>query len=141
MRRFRAATLVVWVCLLLQLSGTAVAVGTVLCVASDGHVALEVAHGGTCVTEARRHHDGAEHDDAALDDLCGEHPCTDIALAETPWRSMLRSGEALAAPHAVIASVLPGSTDPVAIRFSRGDGRPLRPDPRLHDRRTIVLRN
>jgi hypothetical protein len=143
-RRFRATTLLVWLCLLLQLSGTAIAFGTVLCVASDGHVVLEVAHPGSCVTEARRHHDAAAHDEdtheAALGEHCGQHPCTDIALGQTAWRG-LRSPDALATPHALIARLLPVATDPVAIRASIGDGLPPRPDARIHDRRTIVLRN
>jgi hypothetical protein len=144
-RRSHATKLLVWLCLLLQLSGTAIAFGTVLCVASDGHVALEVAHPGSCATETRRHHDPAAHDedthDAVLGEHCGEHPCTDIALGQTAWRSMLRSPDALAAPHGLIARLLPAATDPVAIRASIGGGLPPRPDARVHDRRTIVLRN
>src|SRR5205085_7250580 len=72
-----------WLCLVLQLVGAGATFGQVLCVATDGHVALEIAHAGTCDTEARRHH-GEEPAGIAA---CAEHGCTDIAFSQPALRS------------------------------------------------------
>ena len=70
-------------CLVLQLVGAVTTFGRVLCVATDGHVAVEIAHAGVCDTEARRHH-GEEPAGIAA---CAEHGCTDIAFSQPALRS------------------------------------------------------
>jgi hypothetical protein len=137
-RRLRPLRTIAWLCLLLQLSGGAMAFGTVLCVASDGHLAVETAHAGACETETRRHHD--EHG-AGLTDACSGHPCVDIALAETAGRASTRTGdELLAGPSPV--DVLPQASGVAATTWHRqGRGTPTTDDPRLVAHRTVVLRN
>ena len=67
-----------WFCLSLQLLAAALTFGRVLCVASDGHVAFELAHAGACQAEARRH-GSDEHAGVRTN---SDHPCTDIALSQ-----------------------------------------------------------
>jgi hypothetical protein len=79
----RALAPLAWLCLVLQLVGAAATFGRVLCVATDGHVAVEIAHAGACDTETRRHH-GEEPTGIAA---CSEHGCTDIAFSQPAVRS------------------------------------------------------
>jgi hypothetical protein len=118
------------VCLLLQLTGAALAFGRVLCVASDGHVVVEVAHAGSCETETRRHHD---RDEPGALRGCGDHPCTDVALSHPAWHGRSRALDDATAPYAtvvphaieatavatVVTTPSPGPHDPVALRARR----------------------
>lgn len=135
-RCLRPIRTIAWLCLLLQLGGAASAFEAVLCVASDGHIAVEAAHAGTCETEARRHHDDRE----GLADACGDHPCTDIALGETAWRTLERSLDGVLGTPALIA-LLPPPTAVATAAASPADRAAAGPDPRLVARRTVVLRN
>ncbi|MCW5890876.1 MAG: hypothetical protein KIT14_10010 [bacterium] len=138
MLRLRPIRVIAWLCLLLQLGGAALAFETVLCVASDGHVALETAHAGTCEAEARRHHE-ADHD-AGLGAPCNGHPCTDIALGETAGRALSRAGDDVVATPALVGLVPPPAVatpaaQPLLTRATAGS------EARLVARRTVVLRN
>lgn len=140
--RLRPLRTIAWLCLLLQLGGAALAFETVLCVASDGHVALEAAHAGTCETEARRHHESLpDPHGPGLTDPCGDHPCVDIALGETPGRALSRAGdERLAAPSLI--GLLPATPAIAAASWRPAPQRtPTGDDARLVARRTVVLRN
>ena len=54
--------------------------GVALCVADDGHVAIETAHGNSpCFTDSRRHHGAGEGLGCAES---GYHPCSDFSLSE-----------------------------------------------------------
>jgi hypothetical protein len=86
-----------WLCLVLQLVGAGATFGRVLCVATDGHVALEIAHAGTCDTETRRHHG----DERAGIAACAEQGCVDIAFSEPALRS---SHDEIAPPPALATS-------------------------------------
>lgn len=126
-------------CLLLQLSGVALAFEKVLCVAPDGHVALEVAHAGLCETETRRHHAAAH--DSGVGTPCGDHPCTDIALGQTAWRAIPRGGDGDPAAPSLI-TVLPSiAAATVVLPPPPRAGAAPWSESRLRARRTIVLRN
>ncbi len=119
-----------WLCLVLQLVGAGATFGRVLCVATDGHVALEIAHGGVCDTEARRHH-GEEPAGIAA---CAEHGCIDIAFSEPALRSShdeIASPPALAASPVVAHASLITSTPPPPIAVS--------PSGDVRARRSVVL--
>jgi hypothetical protein len=95
-----------WLCLVLQLVGAAATFGRVLCVATDGHVALEIAHAGTCDAEARRHH-GEEPAGIAA---CADHGCIDIAFSQPALRS---SHDEIAPALALVASLVMAHAAPV----------------------------
>jgi hypothetical protein len=77
-------------CLVLQLASAVTAAGRVLCLAADGHVAIEVAHAGSCETEAIRHHGAA---DAGLATECTDHSCIDVPVSQLSWRDESRHDE------------------------------------------------
>jgi hypothetical protein len=127
----RALARLSWLCLILQLVGAAATFGRVLCVATDGHVAVEIAHAGACDTETRRHH-GEEPAGIAA---CAEHGCTDIAFSQPALRSS----------HDEIAPTPVLSTSPVVTLASSVAWTPARPsavspsDDAVRARRSIVL--
>jgi hypothetical protein len=126
----RALAPLAWLCLVLQLVGAAATFGRVLCVATDGHVALEVAHGGVCDTEARRHHGEEPAGIAAC-----EHGCIDIAFSQPA----LRSSHDEIAPAPVLAPS-PGvaQTSPAAWALPRPSA--VSPsDDAVRTRRSVVL--
>lgn len=71
----------VWAAVVMQLcSGLAWACGLMVCVAADGHIALEPSHARTsCRADFDRHHPG-EPDSLALD--TDGHGCRDIMLGQ-----------------------------------------------------------
>ena len=80
----RRSIFTVWLCLLAQLFAAPIwASGLTLCVADDGHVALERGHPDRyCATDLARHHPG----ETAAD--CGDptaHRCKDLPLLEAGW--------------------------------------------------------
>jgi hypothetical protein len=92
-----------------------------ICIAADGHTAVEVAHAARgCRTEVERHHPGA----GATYDL-GQHPCVDIVLAQPSLRSapgadvLALCGAAL--PFVGLATA-PGRGGPQGLPPSRLDG-------------------
>ena len=103
----RALARLSWFCLVLQLVGAAATFGRVLCVAADGHVAIEIGHAGACDTEARRHH-GEEPTGIAA---CAEHGCIDIAFSQPALRS---SHDEIAPAPALVPSPLVAHASPVA---------------------------
>jgi len=119
-----------WLCLVLQLVGAGATFGRVLCVATDGHVALEIAHGGVCDTEARRHHGEEPAGIAAC-----EHGCIDIAFSQPALRSS----------HDEIAPTPALSTSRVVTLASPVAWTPARPsavspsDDAVRARRSVVL--
>ena len=127
----RALARLSWLCLVLQLVGAGATFGRVLCVATDGHVAVEVAHAGTCDTEARRHH-GEEPAGIAA---CAEHGCIVIAFSQPALRSS----------HDEIAPTLALTASPVVAHASPLASAPLRPsavspsDDAVRARRSVVL--
>ena len=99
-----------WFCLVLQLTAAAATFGRVLCVAADGHVALEVAHPGSCETETRRHHPLSP---AGITLKCSDHPCTDIAVWQRALQPQPRADDdhtssqvAVILPHHIIEASL-----------------------------------
>jgi hypothetical protein len=127
----RALARLSWLCLVLQLVGAGATFGRVLCVATDGHVAVVIGHAGACDTEARRHH-GEEPTGIAA---CAEHGCMDIAFSLPALRS---SHDAIAPTPALVAS-------PLVAHAARVAWAPSRPsavspsDDAVHARRSIVL--
>ena len=86
MRLRHSNILATLVCVLLQLGvATSFAQGLVLCVADDGHVAVELSHvAARCVADYRRHHPEPLSDMGS--DL-DSHACTDTVLGSAPaWR-------------------------------------------------------
>jgi hypothetical protein len=127
----RALAPLAWLCLVLQLVGAAATFGRVLCVATDGHVALEIAHAGACDTETRRHH-GEEPTGIAA---CAEHGCTDIAFSQPALRS---SHDEIAPTPALTASPLVAHASPIVC----GPARPSVVSPSgdaISARRSVVL--
>jgi hypothetical protein len=127
----RALARLSWLCLVLQLVGAATMFGRVLCVATDGHTAVEIAHAGACETEARRHH-GEEPAGIAA---CAEHGCTDIAFSQPALRS---SHDEIAPTPALVAS--PGATH--ASRVACAPSRPSAAsshEDTVRARRSVVL--
>jgi hypothetical protein len=120
-----------WLCLVLQLVGAAATFGRVLCVATDGHVAVEIAHAGVCDTEARRHH-GEEPAGIAA---CAEHGCTDIAFSQPALRS---SHDEIAPTPALSTSPVVTLASPVAWTAARPSA--VSPsDDAVRARRSVVL--
>lgn len=134
--RSRALVYVTWLCMLMQLSGTAFAVGREICVGADGHLAVEVAHVGECETESRRHHDDTRtHADAG----CAQHPCTDVALSE-PSRASVGGPESTIAPRltAMITTLPEPGIGWRSLAAVHGDAG-LATRGALRARRTVVL--
>lgn len=132
----RAGRTVAWLCLVLQLVGGAWALGRMLCVAADGHVAIELVHSGACDVEARRHHRGPQSD---LARGCQDHSCTDIALVDASTRP---SSELSVLPVAsTLAWTLPSGTQVSTSAMRRlGDvDRYVSWDASPHSRQSIVL--
>jgi hypothetical protein len=69
-----------WLALVAQLCVGSVATGQLVCVADDGHVAIELPHVGECVQEIERHH-GSGVPAPGLRAACDEHGCADVTLA------------------------------------------------------------
>lgn len=74
----RALQTIASICLVIHAVGAVWTLDRTLCVASDGHVTVELAHDGACDAEARRHH-GSRSD---VGRECPGHSCTDVALSE-----------------------------------------------------------
>jgi hypothetical protein len=127
----RALPTIAWLALVLQVVGGAWSLDRMLCVGSDGHVALELAHPGACSVEARRHHHELEHEIAAG---CDDHGCTDIMLSTASARP--ESGQQLAVTPVAIVRTLP----PIApvTRRSWLQAVPVS-DTSHHARQSIVL--
>lgn len=126
---------VAWLCLILQILGGAWALGRMLCIGADGHVAIEVAHAGACEVESRRHH-GHESDVARA---CSEHACTDILLADASTRPSTDTNVAPAA--STLDWLLPTHT-PASVRALRrlgGIDHDVSWDASPHSRQSIVL--
>ena len=112
-RLYKAARVLV----LLQIAVGLTPAGFGLCIAADGHTALEVAHDGLpCLQEVRRHHP----DDAAVDAReIARHPCRCVPLLDTPpFRSSGSMRSALLrvaafAPFALAPVISPGGPSPV----------------------------
>jgi hypothetical protein len=127
----RALARLSWLCLVLQLVGAGATFGRVLCVATDGHVAVEVAHAGACDTETRRHHG----EEPAGIGACAEHGCTDIAFSQPALRTS----------HDEIAPALALTVSPVTTLASPLAWAPTRPsavspsDDAVRARRSVVL--
>jgi len=120
-----------WLCLVLQLVGAAATFGRVLCVATDGHVALEIGHPGACDTEARRHHG----EEPAGIVACAEHGCIDIAFSQPALRS---SHDEIAPTPALAASTVVAHVSPVAWASARPSA--VSPsDDAVRIRRSVVL--
>src|SRR6185369_6430221 len=89
------------ICVALQLVLTGLpASGLVLCRAADGHMALEIAHQGSCLADYHRHHPT----DAPQD--FDEHGCSDTVLSSTPV-SVQRIGTAAAVHPPLLVSLSP----------------------------------
>lgn len=70
------------------LTGIGVERGFALCIAEDGHAAIEVAHlEESCATEVDRHRGPTA---AGLGEL-DRHPCTDVALSQPSLRPSLEA--------------------------------------------------
>ena len=127
----RALARLSWLCLVLQLVGAGATFGRVLCVATDGHVALEIAHAGVCDTETRRHHG----EEPAGIGACAEHGCIDIAFSQPALRSS----------HDEIAPAFALTVSPVVAHASPLAWAPLHPsavspsDDAVRTRRSVVL--
>lgn len=129
-----ARAIALWVLGLQLLAGVFPGSSLVLCIAADGHTAVEAAHvGGRCLSEARRHHPDAT-DAGDLD----QHSCVDVVLAQQP--------QCAATPGAVATDqvpLLPGtriSFCPPSAALSCGTTVPdLASESRLSAHRTIVL--
>lgn len=130
-----AAVARVLVLVLQLLGGILPGSSLVLCVAADGHTAVEVAHAdGRCIADYQRHH-------PEVTDACDldQHACVDGVLSQQPLPSTvardtnaINQGPAL--PDATVAlfppSVAPLHRNTVATRTV---------DSRLSSHRTIVL--
>ncbi len=110
----------------------------VLCVADDGHIALETPHAaGPCLTDYNRHHPRASH----LEVLDLEHHgCTDTLLSQPPAVRDRGASSVHATATRVVAAVLP----PPPPLFSQGacEGRKsvtFLPGSDLTSLRTVVL--
>ena len=119
-----------WLCLVLQLVGAGATFGRVLCVATDGHVAVEIAHGGVCDTESRRHHGEEPAGIAAC-----EHGCTDIAFSQPALRS---SHDEIAPTLAIAPSPDVAHASPCA-SAPRRSGAVSPSDDAIRARRSVVL--
>lgn len=106
-----------------------------LCVAEDGHTALEVAHAEPhCLTDYRRHHPDSDK----VSDF-EQHRCTDIVMSQIPLPSAHFSHLNAALSSASIClseAVFPTATSSVPWQFVDA---PVERDPRLPSLRTVVL--
>jgi hypothetical protein len=88
----------------------------VLCVATDGHVALEIPHAaGPCYTDYDRHH----ADSSRLDIIDIEHHgCRDTLLSQpAAWRNEERAAASMLAPTAAaVLALVP--RPPVPMRYA-----------------------
>jgi hypothetical protein len=92
----------------------------VLCVAADGHIALEMPHAaGPCLTDFNRHHPGAPHLDTFDID---RHGCQDTLLSQPPaWRNEKTASARAVGPSAVAAisspsrSIAPSTGPPTGL--------------------------
>jgi hypothetical protein len=102
MRRTRRVT--AWSAVLLQiLVCIGLASDVVLCIAADGHIALEMPHAaGPCLTDYDRHHPGASRLEGCD---ARNHGCRDTELSQPEaWRDEETAAEsALASPLAAVA--------------------------------------
>jgi hypothetical protein len=124
--------MLVWLALVLQVVSGAWALDRMLCVGSDGHVALELVHAGACSVEARRHHEP----DHELASACSGHDCTDIVLSAPSTRP--ESVAHVDGTRATVVSTLP----PDASARTRRASIPATPvpwDASHHARQSIVL--
>jgi len=127
----------VWLVVAVQLCASlAYATELTLCVARDGHVALETPHElAACVRDYQRHHGGAsglDTPDAA------DHGCKDTPLVLTPTTSASSRPDALT-PQAVVAkssAVGPRSVNaPAPVLFAVSVPRQRT----IHELRTVIL--
>ena len=108
--RLRLTAIISWVVLCLQMLVGVSATGRVLCVAADGHVAVELAHVGRCVREVSRHHGGHLDTATAVAGTCDAHPCEDVVLDQPVLRVTPQGPEKIvAAAIATTAHGLPGT--------------------------------
>lgn len=135
MARSRTNRGIVLLGLMLQLIASA-GPSVALCVAGDGHTALEVAHAQPyCLTDYCRHHSDSDE----VSDIDQHRCCTDIVMSQIPLPSAHVSH-----PGAALSSVsicLSGAAIPTArslVPWQVVDALMER-DPRLPSRRTVVL--
>jgi hypothetical protein len=97
-------TVAVWLVLSLQTVAVP-AFGSVLCIADDGHMAIEADHGAArCEAEYVRHH--PDDSPRALD--ADAHGCRDIPIVQVPVRKALANwGAAAGRPAGVSTPALP----------------------------------
>ena len=94
-RRSRSHSTTAWLAVALQLwLGLAAASGLVLCLAADGHIALERAHPGEgCLSELSRHH-GEGGLPAALHAISNhDHACQDFPAVRAEARDRVADGQ------------------------------------------------
>lgn len=101
--------------------------GFSLCIAADGHAAVEPSHDGEpCLREVERHHPDVE----IVADELDHHPCQDVPLLEAEhWRMPDRLAPAHAGIVAAISAIAPapdgrrhgcgGLAPPHALRLAR----------------------
>jgi hypothetical protein len=108
----RRHIVILWLCAVIQLvASIQPALGLRLCVADDGHTAVELAHADPeCLGELRRHHPGAG---AFSGDELAPHSCRDVSIVESrlhrlvvSHRSDGLSAVALGAPSLVTPRAL-----------------------------------
>lgn len=140
MRLRNSNILATLVCVLLQVGGATVAHGLVLCVADDGHVAVELSHVATrCAADYRRHHpEPLSEMGSDLD----PHACTDTVLGSTPaWRHADLASSMASRPIAVRAILSSRQTDRATLvaraRASADGNGPF--DCRIGHLRSVVL--
>ncbi|MFN8626359.1 MAG: hypothetical protein U0587_10320 [Candidatus Binatia bacterium] len=132
--RFATGT-VVSVLMLQLLGGMLPGSSVVLCVAADGHTAVEAAHvDGRCFADYRRHHPEA----TGVCDL-DQHACVDVVLSLPPLCSTVARDAAAIAPGAALpaatAAPFPSPARPLShTTIATAD---IEPPPSAH--RTIVL--
>lgn len=118
--------------LLLQLIASA-GPSVALCVAEDGHTALEVAHVEPhCLTDYRRHHSDSDK----VSDF-DQHACTDIVVSQIPLPSAHFSqlNAALSSAGICVSGIV---FLPAAVSWLLLDA-PVERDPHLPALRTVVL--
>jgi hypothetical protein len=139
MKRQPARITAVWFAAIVQLvASVGFAAEITLCVADDGHIALEAPHPpGPCLTDYHRHHPRASHLEAIDFE---HHGCTDTLLSQPPAvRDRAMTG-APARPTRIVAGI-PAPCAPLVSRHACAErGRVTCPPARdLATRRTIVL--
>jgi hypothetical protein len=124
MRRRAARIAAAWSVALIQLLvSVGFASNVVLCVAMDGHIALEIPHAaGPCFTDYDRHHPGASRLDIV--DI-EDHGCRDTLLSQpAAWRKEGTAGASgLMQPAAVMFTLAARELVPASRFF---EGRPCR---------------